>query len=97
MYCCTYVGPLYGYYLGFFDNYASGNDVSILLTTTETQPVQYFMEIPSVGYYYNGTVSVDDEIILNLPSSVVVSSIYDQDKGIYLTTSSNSVTVIGQI
>ena len=87
---------MYGYYLGFFDNYRSDNNISILLTTTETQPVQYFVEAPGVGYYYNGSVSVDNEIILNLPSSVVVSSVYDQDKGIYLTTSSDSVTVIGQ-
>ena len=49
-----------------------------------------------MGYYYNGTVSADNEVILNLPLSIVVSSIYDQNKGIYLMTSSDSVTVIGQ-
>ena len=49
-----------------------------------------------MGYYYNGTVSADNEVILNLPLSIVVSSINDQNKGIYLTTSSDSVTVIGQ-
>ena len=88
---------MYGYYLGFFENYyASGGSISILLTTTETQPVQYFVEAPGIAYYYNGTVSVDNEVILNLPLNVEVSSIYDQNKGIYLTASSNSVTVIGQ-
>ena len=84
------------YFLGFFSNYANNNDVSILLTTNETQPVQYSVEAPGVGYYYIGTVSADNEVILNLPLSVVVSSIYDQNKGIYLITSSDSVTVIGQ-
>ena len=90
-------GLLYGYYLGFFENYFTNDgNISLLLTTTETQPVQYFVEAPGVGYYYNGTVSVDNEVILNLPSSVEVSSIYDQNKGVYLTTSSDSITVIGQ-
>ena len=91
------LGVLNQYYLGFFTNYpfVDGN-VSILLTTTETQPVQYSIEAPGVGYYYNGTVSVDDEVILNLPKSVEVETIYDQEKGIYLTTSSDSVTVIGK-
>ena len=35
-------------------------------------------------------------VILNLPRSVQVTSQHDQDKGIYLTTSSRKVTVIGQ-
>ena len=85
------------YYLGFFTNHPVVDAiVSIILTTTEIQPVQYFIEAPGLGYYYNGTVSVDDEVILYLPSSVEVESIYDQDKGIYLTTSSDRVTVVGQ-
>ena len=85
------------YYLGFYTNHPVVDAiVSIILTTTEMQPVQYFIEAPGIGYYYNGTVSVDDEVILYLPSSVEVESIYDQDKGIYLTTSIDSVTVIGQ-
>ena len=85
------------YYLGFFGNYPRGNtsNISILLTTTEEYPVSYYIEAPGVGYYHRGIVSSTNEIILNLPSSLEVSSHYDQDKGIHLTTSSN-VTVIGQ-
>ena len=37
-----------------------------------------------------------NEVMLNLSSSIGVSSHNDQDKGIYLTTSSDNVTVIGQ-
>ena len=85
------------YYLGFFTNHPSlDSTVSIILTTTETQPVQYSIEAPGISFYHNGNVSADDEVILYLPSSIEVSSIYHQDKGIYLTTSSDSVTVIGQ-
>ena len=90
--------PLYGYYMGFFENYYpyTPTNVSILLITSETQPVQYYIEAPGVGYYRNGTVSDGDEVILNLPSSIEVSSVYHQNNGIYLTTSSDKVTVIGQ-
>ena len=83
--------------MGFFVNLApvAGN-ISILLITSERQPVQYSMEAPGVGYYHNGTITAGDEVILNLPRSIQVSSVYHQNNGIYLTTSSDKVTVIGQ-
>ena len=68
--------------------------ISVLLITTEIHPVTYSIEAPGVGYYHKGIVSAGNEVILNLPSSVEVS--HDQNKGIYLTTSSDNVTVIGQ-
>ena len=58
--------------------------------------MQYSIEAPGVGYYHNGTITAGDEVILKLPRSVEVSSVYHQNKGIYLTTSSESVTVVGQ-
>ena len=93
------VGLLNHYYLGFFENYKGGgriSNISIVLITSETQLVQYSIEAPNVGYYSSGTLSAGDEVIFYLPSSVEVSSLYDQDNGIYLTTSSDNVTVIGQ-
>ena len=88
---------MYEYYLGFFVNHAhSSGDISILLMTTETFQVQYSIDAPGVGYYRNGTISADDDVILYLPSTVEVSSINHQDRGIYLTTTSDKVTVIGQ-
>ena len=96
MYVCAYiVGRVNHYYLGFFVNYAQSN-ISILLIITEVHPVSYSIEAPGVGYYHKGIISAGNEVILNLPSSVEVSSYHDQDKGIYLTTSSDNVTVIGQ-
>ena len=60
------------------------------------QQVQYSIEAPGVGYYLNGTISAGNAAILYLPRSIEVSSYNDQDKGIYLTASSNKVTVIGE-
>ena len=61
-----------------------------------TNQVKYSIEVPNVGYYHHGTLSAGGKVALNLPSSIEVSSHHDQDKGIYLTTSSDNVTVIGQ-
>ena len=83
--------------MGFFANYDINTaSISILLTTSDMQEVQYSIEAPGVGYYHNGTISPGDEVILNLPSSVEVLSYNDQDMGIYLIASSDKVTVIGQ-
>ena len=80
--------------MGFFRSYRTDN-VSILLITNETQPVQYSIEAPSVGYYQGGIISAGDEVILNLPISIEVSSISQQDKGIYLKITSDAINVIG--
>ena len=86
------------YYLGFFANNARSDrgDISILLVTTETQPVQYSIEAPGVRYCHSGTVSAGGEVILHLPASLEVSSPGHQNNGIYLTVGSDKVTVIGQ-
>ena len=70
-------------------------NISILLITVETNQVQYYIEAPGIGYFHNGTVSADNAAVLNLTNDVEVLSYDDQDKGIYLITGSNKVTVIG--
>ena len=92
---CFTVGFV-NYYLGFFHNPFTNVNISILLTTTEKQQVQYFLMVMGVDYYHSGTVSADNDVVLNLPVSVEVASHDEQDKGIYLTASSNAITVIGQ-
>ena len=74
------------------------NDVhpTLLLTTTKLQPVHYYIEIPGIGYNHNGTVTTSNEAIVYLPRGAVVSSLNDQDKGIYLKASSGEVSVVGQ-
>ena len=90
------LGTLYSYYLGFFENHRSNDNISIVLTTTESKPVQYSIEAPGVGYFQDGIILPSNEVILNLPTSIAISSIHHQNKGIYLRITSDAVTVIGQ-
>jgi len=64
--------------------------------TSESQPVFYSIEIPGIGFSYSGMITANNDDIVDIPSSVEVSSHDDQEKGIYLKTSSNRVTVFGQ-
>ena len=83
------------YYLGFFINYYGGSE-SFVLTTTEVQPVSYSMYIPRTRNRYNGKIIANKSVTLSLPSNLEVSSYNHIDYGIYLETSSDKVTVIGQ-
>jgi len=82
------------YYLGFFTNFKKTN-TSIIILTTESQPVSYSIEIPGIENL-SGNVTSNNEGFVELPSSVIVHSRKDQDNGVYLKTSSDRVTVIGQ-
>ena len=64
--------------------------------SAETHQVQYSIEAPSVDYYYNGTIPAGDIVVQSINRKLSVVSIDNQDKGIYLSTSSDKVTVIGQ-
>ena len=91
------LGPVNHYYLGFFSNANGDSNVSLLLMSTEAHhQVQYSIEASDVGYYHNGTISAGTVTILNIHKRVQVSTLYYRDQGIYLTTSSDKVTVIGQ-
>ena len=81
--------------MGFYRSINKNRPIVVILTT-ESQPVFYSIEIPGIGYYHNGTVTAKNESIIDLPSSAVVYSPDDQDKGVYVKTSSDRVTVIGQ-
>ena len=98
-YCVSYslaVDQVNQYYLGFFMNYRPAvSRISILLTTTETHQVQYFIEVPSINYYHTGFLSVSRRVILYLPRSLEATYYFDQEKGISLTANSDKVTVIG--
>ena len=83
------------YYISFINNY-DGGTASVVIMTTDSQPVTYSIQAPGIGFYQNGTVTADNETIISFPSTVEVTSHTDQNKGIYLKTNSNSVTVIGQ-
>ena len=55
----------------------------------------YSVEAPGVGYYRQGTITANNTVILNIPITLIVSSHYDQNKGICIKTSSSEVTVQG--
>ena len=85
------------YYLGYFQNALADNNVSILLITTEPQPVSYYVESPGVTYYHNGTFTVNNETTVNLPDSVIVSKyVNNQHLGIHVSIQTDRVTVVGQ-
>ena len=84
------------YYFGFFRNYRNEGTLSIILITTGSQSVQYLIQAPGIGYSDSGTVTPNVRSIITLPDSLKVSSYMDENKGIYLTTSSGQVTVLGQ-
>ena len=93
---CTFaVGPKSDYYLGFFTNReVEDGAISILLTTSDTQQVEYSIEAPC----FHETSSDVMQVICNDPANVeVMSSSHNfQNRGIYLTASSDKITVIGQ-
>ena len=84
------------FYLGFYKNHHSGDTISVVIMTSEPQPVSYSIEIPGTGYYHNGTITANNEDVVDLPNNAKVTLPDDQDKGIYLKTSSDKVAVIGQ-
>jgi len=94
---CTNIGATGNeYYFGFIQNAINSGTISIILTTTGSQSVHYSIQAPGVGYSHNGTVTTSAESVITLPNSLQVSSYSDQHKGIYLTTSSDQITVMGQ-
>jgi len=83
------------FYVGFFENWMGGNP-SLLLMTTETNPVSYTIEAPGIGFYYNGTIVAGGEAVVNISDEIEMSLYSKGDKGICVRTSSNKVTLIGQ-
>lgn len=66
------------------------------MTATGSESVNYSIQVPGVGYSNGGIVTPNVRSIITLPETVQASSYTDENKGIYLTTSSDQVTVLGQ-
>jgi len=75
------------YYLGYHIDAFSWVFIS------DTQDVPYSIEAPGVGYSDEGIITGIPFIII--PENVTVSSINDQNKGIYLTTDRNVPDIFG--
>ena len=83
------------YYFGYFLNWIGGH-LSITIINSDSQPVNYLVEVPKVGLYQTGIIKANDELIISFSNDVEVKSHHDQDKGLYLETSGNRITVFGQ-
>ena len=73
------------------------------MTTTESTPVYYRIEAPGVDYCFNGTIIPNIQNVVDLPKNLTgKSNTFPEEnsdgipKGIYLKTSSDEVTVVGQ-
>ena len=75
------------------------------MTTTESKPVYYHIEAPGIDFCHNGTIIPNTQNIVDLPVNLTGrsdtyahrDSVRDKiPKGVYLKTSSDKVTVIGQ-
>lgn len=84
--------------MGFFKNLKADVDgnLKVIVINAETRPVSFSIEAPGIGYHHSGTISSSGWQTIDIPKNAEVLSINDQNKGIYLTTSSDGVTVIGQ-
>ena len=89
------------YFFGFFvnpykPNQGSKADLKLILVNTDSEPVSFTMVAPGIDYANSGTIFPNEWNTVDIPSEAEVSSIDDQNKGIYLTATRNAVTVIGQ-
>ena len=83
------------YYLGFFRNYVGGH-LSVLLINNKLSSSNFTIEAPGVGFYHSGIIAEGNEVSITLPPNLLTLSYNDHNKGIYIGTSSDTVTVIGQ-
>ena len=85
--------------MGYFKAWRGGTP-SILIITTETQPVSYVVEAPGIKFYRNGTIIAGNDANIYLPNGLYISieaSIANSiDTGIIVKTSSDRVSVFGQ-
>ena len=84
------------FYLAFGGNYRQTPELSIIMTSADTNSAAYRIEIPGLRFSSRGTIASNARATVSIPSSAAVSSHYHQDKGIYVTINSPKVTVVGQ-
>ena len=83
------------FYLGFF-KISGGGDPSLVLVSHDPQPVSYSISAPGVRYHYSRTIPAYGKDIVYLPNSLIATPNDVQNKGIFVSISSDNVNVIGQ-
>ena len=84
------------FYLGFYKNYVGNANQFVILMTSENESVFYSVEAPAINFYSNGTFSNGKVAVIQFSLDIEVSSLEDQNHGIYVHTSSDKVTLLGQ-
>ena len=79
---------------GYFEHHNENGIPILIILNTEEHSVSFRIE--SAYYNHSGVIAANNQFVTNFTADVIVSSIYDQTNGIYLTTSSDGVVVIGQ-
>ena len=85
--------------MGFPLNYqrGSGPIPLLLLLTSETTPVTFIIDVPTLGLTYQVTATAGDEAFVELPHEVqTFGDSTLEDKGIHVQADSDNVVVIGQ-
>ena len=70
-------------------------DLKLILINSGTQPVSYTVVAPGIDYIKSDTIPPNDQNIVDIPSEAEVTTINDQNKGIYLKAS-DRVNIIAQ-
>jgi len=83
------------YYFGYFGNLGVARP-SLTIATQESGPTPYSIEAPGVRYSSSGTVSRNNQVVLNLPLTLVASSNGINNLGVHLKVDSDKVSVTGQ-
>jgi len=68
----------------------------LTLFNTGTQQISFTVVASGIDYIQSGTLSANEQKTVNISSEAEVSSIDDQSKGIYLTTTGDDLIAIGQ-
>jgi len=82
------------FYFGYFSNANMNSAVGLTLMTTETDPVSFSIE--ASDYFYSGKITPNNRTTVDIPTRLIVSASNSQRNGIFLQTSSDKVTVVGQ-
>jgi len=82
--------------LGYSANDDGAITLRLVITTTETQPVNFTISSPGINFIHSGTVKANEWSATEIPLEAEIRSVDDQYKGIYLTTSSDKVDVFGE-
>ena len=82
------------YYVAFPPNYDGPTYLPLFISTREVEPVPFSIDTLS-GYHYTGVTNIDSSTIVELPTSLIVTSSAQRDKGIKISAGDKQITVYG--